>query len=341
MYTLRKLLLKVVKINNYILFLSSLLLVLSTSLLIVWVEPATFPTFFDGLWWVMTTVTTVGYGDYYPETAGGRSIAMVLYIIGIGLIGVVIGKIIDGLSIFRKKRLKGDIMYKETGHFIIIGWSQKAKFAIKEMMATNLDVNIVIIDDLPEAPLLDENIHYIKGNASHQETLEKANIPEAKAVLIFADDQLGSDQVIDGKTLLVASTVEGLAHNVHTIVEVMEEAHISNFRHINVDEFIVSNETISSLAVRSAFRKGVSSIFSQLLRRSFGDDLYFVPTRAHWKTYRQAFNELLEQGATLIADRNKLDINRRLDEKLPENAELYVVCDEATYQSLIQEDHNQ
>jgi voltage-gated potassium channel len=42
----------------------------------------------DALWWAIVTVTTVGYGDKYPVSAGGRGVAVVLMLVGIGLIGV-------------------------------------------------------------------------------------------------------------------------------------------------------------------------------------------------------------------------------------------------------------
>lgn len=44
-------------------------------------------TYGDALWWAVTTVTTVGYGDKFPVTAGGRAVAVVLMLVGIGLIG--------------------------------------------------------------------------------------------------------------------------------------------------------------------------------------------------------------------------------------------------------------
>lgn len=43
----------------------------------------------DALWWASTTVTTVGYGDRYPTTTGGRLIAVGLMVVGIALLGVV------------------------------------------------------------------------------------------------------------------------------------------------------------------------------------------------------------------------------------------------------------
>jgi voltage-gated potassium channel len=43
----------------------------------------------DALWWAVTTVTTVGYGDLYPTTTTGRLIAVGLMVVGIALLGVV------------------------------------------------------------------------------------------------------------------------------------------------------------------------------------------------------------------------------------------------------------
>jgi voltage-gated potassium channel len=47
----------------------------------------------DAIWWALVTTTTVGYGDLSPETAGGRIVAGILMIVGIGLIGMVTGSV--------------------------------------------------------------------------------------------------------------------------------------------------------------------------------------------------------------------------------------------------------
>ena len=44
-------------------------------------------TYWDSLWWAVVTTTTIGYGDHYPVSTAGRIVAIVLMLIGIGLIG--------------------------------------------------------------------------------------------------------------------------------------------------------------------------------------------------------------------------------------------------------------
>lgn len=52
---------------------------------------STIHTFFDGIWWAMTTITTVGYGDKVPVTVPGRIVGIALQIVGGLLYGSVIG----------------------------------------------------------------------------------------------------------------------------------------------------------------------------------------------------------------------------------------------------------
>ena len=62
------------------------------------VQPNKFGSIFDGLWWAVATLTTVGYGDVYPVTAGGRFFTFVLLMIGLGFISIPSGIIASALS---------------------------------------------------------------------------------------------------------------------------------------------------------------------------------------------------------------------------------------------------
>lgn len=49
----------------------------------------TFRSWGDGIWWALTTMTTVGYGDHVPETTSGRVVAATIMIVGVGVLGAV------------------------------------------------------------------------------------------------------------------------------------------------------------------------------------------------------------------------------------------------------------
>jgi voltage-gated potassium channel len=66
----------------------------STAILLCERDPeATIKTAEDAVWWSVTTITTVGYGDKYPLTTEGRIIAMMLMVSGVGLFGTLSGLI--------------------------------------------------------------------------------------------------------------------------------------------------------------------------------------------------------------------------------------------------------
>jgi voltage-gated potassium channel len=52
------------------------------------VDTRDFESFWDGVWWAVVTVTTVGYGDIYPHTVAGRIIAIAVMLLGIGFLAV-------------------------------------------------------------------------------------------------------------------------------------------------------------------------------------------------------------------------------------------------------------
>ncbi|MEM8531066.1 MAG: ion transporter [Chloroflexota bacterium] len=61
-------------------------------------QPENFQSIFHSLWWAVTTLTTVGYGDVYPITVGGRLFTFVVLMLGLGTVAVPAGLIASALS---------------------------------------------------------------------------------------------------------------------------------------------------------------------------------------------------------------------------------------------------
>lgn len=62
--------------------------VVVSAMIMFQVEPDSFGTFFDALYWAMVTLTTVGYGDVYPHTEIGRLVSMLSACVGIAIVAL-------------------------------------------------------------------------------------------------------------------------------------------------------------------------------------------------------------------------------------------------------------
>ncbi|MUT64598.1 potassium channel family protein [Paenibacillus sp. NEAU-GSW1] len=322
---------KLLRMSKTTLTVSVVLFVTVSATIAYLLEPATFSSWFNSFYWVLTTMATVGYGDFFAKTVPGKVLTIFLYVFGIGLLSLVIGKIIEGISNVQRKRGEGTLQFRGANHFIIINWSKKVQTAVEEILSHMPDSDIVIIDETGKHPLEHlHQVHFISGDPAEDEVLTKAGIERARAAIVFGDIRIDEASLIDGKSLLIASSIERMAPHVHTTVEIIQEKHIRNFHHVKVNEFVLSHDAISRLAVRSAMQEGNSDLFRQLLSRQYGDDIYEAKRNAAWRTYGDAFRGLLEQGATLLSDRGDLGINRKLNDPIPADAKLYIICDEHT-----------
>ena len=67
------------------------------------VQPKHFASVFHGLWWALCTLTTVGYGDVYPVTLGGRMFTFAILVVGLGVVAVPSGLVASALTRAREE----------------------------------------------------------------------------------------------------------------------------------------------------------------------------------------------------------------------------------------------
>ncbi|MFD1063843.1 ion transporter [Winogradskyella litorisediminis] len=77
-------------------------------------QPEKFASIFDSLWWSIVTLTTVGYGDVYPVTMGGRLFTFFILLIGLGIVAIPTGIISSSMTkVFNEKHQE----LKESGEY--------------------------------------------------------------------------------------------------------------------------------------------------------------------------------------------------------------------------------
>ncbi len=67
------------------------------------IQPEKFGSIFESMWWAVITLTTVGYGDVYPISVGGKIFTSLILIIGVGLITIPAGIIANSFNQLKKQ----------------------------------------------------------------------------------------------------------------------------------------------------------------------------------------------------------------------------------------------
>jgi voltage-gated potassium channel len=89
-----------------------------------------FPTLGSGMWWALQTITTVGYGDHVPADVGGRVIAGVVMVTGIGFLSVVTASI-SAAFVESARRRRG-----RNSDELVLERLERIERALEELKAT-------------------------------------------------------------------------------------------------------------------------------------------------------------------------------------------------------------
>jgi voltage-gated potassium channel len=97
---------KVYKIQRFLLIEAGLILIAASLIPVLEQasDKARIKTFSDGLWWALVTVTSTGYGDFYPVTSAGRILAIILMFSGITIFSSIVGVVAFYISRRRSVR---------------------------------------------------------------------------------------------------------------------------------------------------------------------------------------------------------------------------------------------
>jgi voltage-gated potassium channel len=107
---------------------------------------STIKGFSDGMWFLVATLTSVGYGDATPASIPGRFIGFIFLLSSLAVYGFIIGQIASFMNTLKDKRELGLNGTKFQNHVVVLGWSEFGKSVVDTLVAAGRQVAIITKD---------------------------------------------------------------------------------------------------------------------------------------------------------------------------------------------------
>jgi voltage-gated potassium channel Kch len=275
----------------------SLVLIVSFSLIIVLTgiaptggDPAAAPPFYQVMW--NSFMHSLDSGAIGGDQAEWPYLAAMLGVTlgGIFIVSTLIGVLSSGIESKLEDLRKGRSRVLETGHTLILGWSDAVYTIVSELVIANANQRrprIVILADQDKVEMDDAirtkvgstgttRVICRSGHPIDLDDLALANPQGARAIIVLAP--LGDDpdsQVI--KTILaITNNPQRRAEPYHIVAEIRDTRNLPAARVVGKDEatYIEVDNTIARLIAQTSRQNGLSSVYTELFDFG-GDEIYF------------------------------------------------------------------
>lgn len=244
----------------------------SAQILILWAaEPL---SFFEAVWLTMTTLVTVGYGDYAPVTAIGRtSTVALMFIAAITLLTLIVSDYIEYRFYRRERILSGRWIYNMKDHIVIINTPRSGGEQYFMRFATQIrsipeyhTVPIMLLTrqfpgGLP-AELRDCGMVHFHGAGNDPEALKSVHAGSARHMIVLAADE--SDPFSDSLTFDIAHRLAESNLGGKTTVECVSDANRDRFKALGVRTIIRPVRTYPEIMVRAVVAPGSEKVLEDM-----------------------------------------------------------------------------
>jgi len=203
-------------------------------------------SWFDSLYFTVSTISTVGFGDITPQSTVGKIIVILLIIFGIAIFFLIIESL---MQIAVKKRVAEVLKLEEEeihleNHIIVSGFGLYGEVVAKELKT--LGETIVVIeaaeDKIEEAK--EDGFVAIKGSAMEEDILLKAELEKAKALVITQEDA--------GTVAFIAITAQQINPEIRLIARASKLEYLDQFLKVGIDRVISPEAVGGRMMARAA-----------------------------------------------------------------------------------------
>ncbi len=265
-----------------ILFVLSLLLVclVGNSLGFYWFEnsPEEPRSWIDSLWFSIVSITTIGYGDLYPKTLGGRlTVVLFVVLMGLSVFTVFLGMLVDATTEIAVKGRKGMGTVRTADHVIIVNYPSEARVLqiIEELQSDALyrhrDI-VLVTDQIEEIPVTHEKLLFVRGSPLEARTFERACARDARLALFLATNY--SDPSSDAIVASGISVLNRVVEDIHVVAECIEERHRMLYDSVDTDAIVPVLRIGSNLLVQELGDPGITQMVDEITSNLRGNTLF-------------------------------------------------------------------
>ena len=153
---------------------------------------ASIHTFSDAFWYLIVTLSTIGYGDYYPVTSFGKVISIIFILTSFGILGYLISTLTIKINKYMEDKKTGLFGTNMKNHIVMIGYDKFSSIILKQIVATGIKVAVVTDKredvDTISLSLRNKDVFTLYTDLENFESLEKVNIKQSSKVFIKLDD---------------------------------------------------------------------------------------------------------------------------------------------------------
>lgn len=149
-------------------------------------------SFWNAVWYLLVTISTIGYGDYYPVSIPGKIIGVFFVLSSIAVMGYLISKLTIKLNQYMEEKKAGLHGVKMKNHIVIIGYDRFSNQIIRQIIPSGRKVAVVTNkrDDLEliKSTFNTKDVFVLFTDYENFEHLEKVSIRASSKVLVQFDN---------------------------------------------------------------------------------------------------------------------------------------------------------